>query len=108
LYAAETVIEANKGKNFSKSSLSLYIDKLKNSFVLKDMKQCRNFTKFLHENKQFLTTYPQTFCDSIVEYFTITGAPKSKIKKKIITGVLKKVNIFKLIVDFLKAAKNMT
>ncbi len=108
VYAAETIIESNKEKNFSKSALSLYKDKLKNSFVLKDMKQYRNFTKFLRENKQFLTTYPQTFCDSIVEYFTITGSPKSKIKKRIIAGILKKINIFKLIVDFLKAVKNMT
>ncbi len=108
LYAAETVIELNKNKNFSKSSLSLYLKKLKNSFVLKDMKQYRNFTKFLHKNKQFLTTYPQTFCDLLVEYFTITGSPKSEIKKRVMLEGLKKINIFKFIIDLLKAARNMT
>ena len=108
LYAAETIIELNEKKDFSKSSLSLYLKKLKESFVLKDMKQYKNFTRFLHENKQFLTTYPQTFCDSIVEYFTITGSPKSEIKKRVIWGGLKKINIFKFVIDLLKAARSMT
>lgn len=108
LYAAETIIELNKKKDFSKSSLALYLKKLKNSFVFKDMKQYKNFTGFLHKNKQFLTTYPQTFCDLLIEYFTITGSPKSEIKKKLIWAGLKKINIFKFAIDILKAMRSMT
>lgn len=108
LYAAETVIEANKKKDFSKEALSLYADKLNNSFVLKDMKQFRNFVGFLHRNNQFLAAYPQVFCDSLADYFTVTEEPKSEIKKRVIKQAMKKINIFKSALDFLKAIKNLT
>lgn len=107
LYAAETVIEISKEKDFSKASLSLYADKLKNSFVLKDMRQYKNFTSTLHKNRLLMTAYPQALCDSIVEYFTITDSPKAGIKKKIILQMLKRINIFKFIIDSLKAIRNM-
>lgn len=107
LYAAETIIEAGKENKFSKESLCPYIDKLKNSFVLKDMKEYRNFVNFLRQNKQFITTYPQILCDSIVDYFTVTESPKSEIKKGIIKQARKKIKILKSAVDFLKAVKNL-
>lgn len=106
-YAAETIISLSKERDFSKAALALYTDKLKKSFVMKDMRQYKNFASFLHKNKQFLTTYPQLFCDSIVEYFTVRDEPKSEIKKGIMMRALKKINIFKLIIDSLRAAKDM-
>jgi len=107
LYAAETVIEANKTKDFSKKALAPYVDKLKNSFVLKDMRQYRNFTGFIHKNKQFLTAYPELFCNSIVDYFTVTEMPKSKIKKSVFKQAIKKINILKFAIDILRAVRNL-
>ncbi len=108
LYAAETAIAADKSKDFSKRSLGLYVDKLKESFVLKDMKQFRNFVGFVHGHRQFLTTYPTLFCDSIVDYFAVSETPKSLVKKSVINKAMKKINIIKAGVDVLGAIRNMT
>lgn len=107
LYAAQTVIEARQAQNFSKDFLLGYKDKLLNSFVLKDMKQYKNFSNFLYKNKQFLTTYPQVFCDSLVDYFTITEEPKLKIRNRIIKQARGKIKIVKFLIDSLKAMGNM-
>lgn len=107
LNAAETIIEALKEKDFSGNSLSRYRDKLENSFVLKDMKQYKNFVNFLHQNKQLITTYPDVLCNSIVDYFTITEFPKKEIRKKIIAQARRKINIVKGAVDFFNAMRNL-
>ncbi|MDP3790082.1 MAG: FAD-dependent oxidoreductase, partial [Candidatus Omnitrophota bacterium] len=108
LYAAETIIEANKIKDFSQKALALYTDKLRDSFVMKDMKQCRNFVSFIHANRQFLTTYPELFCDSIVNYFTVTETPKSQVKRNVLKQAMKKINIVKSAIDVLRAIRNLT
>lgn len=108
LYAAETIIQASKVKEFSKRTLTLYIDKLENSFVLKDMKHYKNFVSFLYRNRQFLTDYPKIFCDSIVDYFSVSETPKSEIKINVIKQARRKINILKFAVDLLRAFRNLT
>lgn len=108
LYAAETIIEANKTKDFSKKGLSLYNDKLKESFVLKDMKQFRNFVGFVCGHRQILTTYPKLFCDALIDYFTVSETPKSQVKKDVIWKSIKKINLFKAGFDALGAMRNMS
>ncbi len=107
LYAAETIIEAKKENNFTKISLSRYNKKMAESFVLQDMRQYKNFANFIHRNKQMIAAYPQTLCDAMVEYFTISEMPKKKIKGKIIKKILKKINVLKLSYDSIKAILNM-
>lgn len=92
--AAETVIEA-KGKNdFSKNSLSLYEKKLKESFVLKDLKKYRRFPHTLHKHKEFFTDYPKLASEIATELIRVDGVPKSEKEKKIIKKVFKTQSVF--------------
>ena len=59
IIAAETIIQAKKKGDFSSNTLSIYRQRLEESFVLKDLKKYRDIPKFFASNPQFFTTYPE-------------------------------------------------
>ena len=76
--AAETVIAAKKGENFSATSLAAYQDKLEESFVLKDMEAFKKAPEFL-ENPRIYREYPEIACDLAKKIFTNDGKPREKM-----------------------------
>ena len=51
-YAAETAIEALEKNDFSENTLALYEKKLKNSFILKDMKTYEDVVPTIEKNAE--------------------------------------------------------
>lgn len=78
IYAAETIIEANKKGDFSENTLSMYETKLKGSFVLKDMYNCKDMPEFL-DNDAFFTYYPKYFPLFVEKVMWFGEGPKDKI-----------------------------
>lgn len=76
--AAETVIEAKKGGDFSASSLASYERRLQDTFVLKDLQTCRNMPEFL-DNESFFTFYPRSIPDLIEKVMWFGEGPKAGI-----------------------------
>ena len=76
--AAETIIQAKKQNDFSKERLSSYQERLKKSFVLKDMETFKKAPKFL-ENPRIYSQYPALACDLAERIFTSDGQPREKI-----------------------------
>ena len=105
ILAAETVIAAKEKADFSKETLSLYRQKLENSFVFKDLYRYRNFTEFLHKNPDFITTYPEFAVKAINRYFTIDERPKEEGIKEIRKMFKKDIKLFKMIMQLNGARK---
>jgi len=79
--AADTYLEAKKKGDFSAKKLSAYQKKMKNSFVLKDLKMYRHLPKMLEDKKHLLTKYPQFAIDAAYDIYNIDGVAKiDKIK----------------------------
>ncbi len=93
--AAETVIEAKRKKDFSKESLSMYKEKLKNSFVIKDLKKFRKFPSLNGKHPEFLKEYPNFFAEMVTDYFRVDGKPKAEIEKEIIKKFKTKIGFLK-------------
>ncbi len=74
--AGETVIEAKKKNDFSKSSLSSYVRKLKDSYVLKDMEEVKDLEDAVEKSPGFLEFYPKLACDLAHLRFSADGRPK--------------------------------
>ena len=74
--AGETVIEAKKKNDFSKSSLSSYVQKLKESYVLKDMEEVKDLEDAVEKSPGFLEFYPKLACDLAHLRFSADGQPK--------------------------------
>lgn len=103
--AAETAFEAHQAGQFSKKQLSGYEKKLKGSFVYKDMKQYRNFIKWLDKHPHFMDVYPAFMNDALGLFFTSKGKPKMGEYKKILHALTSRRSLWGAIGDILSFGK---
>jgi electron transfer flavoprotein-quinone oxidoreductase len=89
--AGETVIEAKKRNDFSRKSLASYEEKLKESFVIKDLFKFRNLKRLLQAKPWILNRYPKTLADAVVDYFTASEMPKSEVEKEVRRKIKKEI-----------------
>ncbi|MBF0521975.1 MAG: FAD-dependent oxidoreductase [Candidatus Omnitrophica bacterium] len=107
LSAAETIIEAKEKNDFTAEALSQYEEKLKASFVMQDLKNCKNFLSFLHKHKSLINDYPTLMNDILVDYFRVSEKPKSVVKKEIFNRVMKNVKLTRVASDMWGAWSNL-
>jgi len=99
ILAGETAIYAHKVKDFSANVLKIYETKLRNSFVLRDLRKFRRIPPFLYKNKHFFSSYPEMLRDILRLWHTVDGEPKEIKIKRIRDVIISKVGPIKLIKD---------
>ncbi len=77
--AAETALEAHREEDFSSKSMALYRERLKERFVLQDLHQYRNFSRFLLTHPDFMDVYPTFLNNAMGKFFCGFGKPKKKL-----------------------------
>jgi electron transfer flavoprotein-quinone oxidoreductase len=77
--AAETALEAHNRGDFSAKAMSRYEARLKDGFILKDLKQYRGFSRFLETHPQFMEVYPNFLNDALGQFFSAYGKPKKEL-----------------------------
>lgn len=99
--AAETVIQARESKDFSKKTLASYLERLKKSFVLKDMETFRKAPEFL-ENPRIYGAYPSLACDLADKIFTSDGRPRQKIWQLLKQSMGDELSFWQIVKDLKK------
>lgn len=103
--AAETIIEAHKkGKN-DKTSLAIYVDRLKKSFVLRELKAFRRAPKFL-ANRRLYSVYPSIMINFFREIYSVDGQPR-RIYSTLRKSMRKKISLFTIIKDLIGAVRSL-
>jgi len=100
IMAAETILENRQERRYDARVLRQYEHRLRNSFVLQNMKSSRDFIDILRTHKELLDDYPHLAKDVITNYFTVSDVPKSTVKRNINRMVRSRVS-------FVKAAKTV-
>lgn len=95
--AAETIIEALKRDDCSRSSLAGYHKRLSASFVIPDLKKYRRFGKFLHTRTEVFNHLPRLAASAAREMITVNGISKKQKQKLILREILRQMPIFKLL-----------
>ena len=103
VYAGETVIDAKRRNDYSAQTLSVYKQKLEDSFIMQDMKYMKKFFKLLQKNKDFIGKYPATAVEMMIDLFTVSDMSKKDIRNKLIKKFFQKINVFKFAIDMIKA-----
>jgi len=98
IMAAETILDNRQERRYDVRALRLYERRLKNSFVLQNMKSSRDFIDILRTNKKLLNDYPHLMKDVITKFFEVSDVPKSTVKRDIIRMIRSRMS-------FVKAAK---
>lgn len=98
--AAQTAVEAIDKNDFSKKTLSNYEKKLKQSFILKDLKTYRELMDVMHSRKKAFLCYYMKKINSFFEMFTsVNGIPKKENYHKFIKSIFTDRKISELFKD---------
>ena len=95
-FAAETIAEALGKGDFTSAGLGGYVDRLKDSYVMKDMKKYRRFNGFRLENHEIFTVLPGLAAHAAREMLTVDGTPKKEKQKAIWGRIREKFPLLKL------------
>lgn len=99
--AGETAVIALGKQDFSKDSLSHYIDKLEDSFILKDLRTYRNLMGTIEEREsEFLGYYPKKINEFFKMFTTTESVPKRTKYRKFIKSIFTDRKITELFKDF--------
>jgi len=100
--AAETIIEAKEKGDFSKTSLSSYEIKIKESFILKDLKKYRKVPQLLEKDSLILKKYPDLLIEMVTRFFQVSGKPKEETQREVLRMLKEKVGLFTFLRDMNK------
>jgi electron transfer flavoprotein-quinone oxidoreductase len=82
-FAAEAILEALERGDFSRRSLDGYVSRLRDSYVMADLKKYRGFNGFRLRHHELFSTLPQAAGYAARQMLTVDGTPK-KVKQKAI------------------------
>jgi len=78
-FAGETAIEALNNRDFSENSLSLYQQKLENSYIIKDLKTYKDILGNINpRSKSFFGYYPKKIAEFFEIFTNVNGKPKKQ------------------------------
>lgn len=98
--AAETAVEALDKGDFSKKTLSNYEKKLKDSFILKDLKTYRELMDVMHSRKKAFLSYYMKKINAFFDMFTsVNGVPKKENYHRFIKSIFTDRKISELFKD---------
>lgn len=99
--AGETAIEAHQKGDFSAKTLSAYKARLDKTFVMTDLHQYRNLSRFLKTHPDFMAIYPSFVNDALGMFFTGFGKPKNKLYKDILKSLTNRRPLLKAAGDII-------
>lgn len=97
--AALTAIEAHQKGDFSEQTLAAYQSRLKDTFILKDLRQYRRMSSFLGSHPDFMDIYPTFLNDAMGMFFTGFGKPKRQVYRDILRSLTRRRRLVKVIGD---------
>jgi electron transfer flavoprotein-quinone oxidoreductase len=105
--AAETALEAHSRGDFSERVMSRYEDRLKDGFILQDLKQYRNFAKFLENHPQFMDVYPNFVNGALGQFFSAYGKPKKELFQGMLGALTNRRSLIKATGDLIAMARSV-
>lgn len=105
--AAETAVQAHQERDFTAKKLSLYRERLKERFVLQDLYQYRNLSRFLETHPEFMDVYPNFLNDALGMFFGGYGKPKQELYRDIFRSFTARRPFFRAIGDMISLGKTM-
>ena len=94
ILAAEAIIRAKERNDYSEESLSFYEQRLKETFVLKDLSTFKNIPDLL-SNDAFFSLYPRSFPDLLEKIMWFGKDPKERFYKTLKSSSLFSLKTFK-------------
>jgi electron transfer flavoprotein-quinone oxidoreductase len=95
-FAAEAIIESLSNGDFTRNGLAGYISRLRNSYIMTDLKKYRSFNGFRLQHHELFTVLPGLAGFAAREMLTVDGKSKNQKQKLIWNKIKKKIRPMKL------------
>lgn len=95
--AAESAAEALASGDCSRRGLEVYVKRLRDSYVMKDMAKYRRFPQFLQNHEELFTILPGLASLAAREMLTVDGTPKKRKQRAIRHELRRKMTMPKLL-----------
>jgi electron transfer flavoprotein-quinone oxidoreductase len=95
-FAAETILEGLSNGDFTKNGLAGYVSRLRNSYIMTDLKKYRGFNGFRLQHHELFTVLPELAGFAAREMLTVDGKSKSQKQKLIWRKIKEKIPLTKL------------
>ncbi|MBN1303616.1 MAG: FAD-binding protein [Anaerolineales bacterium] len=105
--AGLTAVEAHRQGDFSSKTLSAYQAGLKERFVMKDLYQYRNLSRFLDSHPEFMDIYPTFLNDALGMFFSGFGKPKKRLYKDILRTLTSRRPLLKVVGDLVSFGRTI-
>jgi electron transfer flavoprotein-quinone oxidoreductase len=74
--AAQTALEALDRGDFSKRTMAGYVERLHESFIVKDLEGYSRVSRYAHEHPDMFTVYPRMMAEAVHQLMTVDSTPK--------------------------------
>jgi electron transfer flavoprotein-quinone oxidoreductase len=74
--AAQTALEALERGDFSSRTLSSYVERLRETFIVRDLEGYSRVSRYAHEHPELFTVYPRLLAEACHELMTVDSIPK--------------------------------
>ncbi len=105
--AAETILDARREGNYTGRVLKSYVQRLKQSPVIKDLRAQRHLSAWCHESPRFFKEYPDLAVELLRDYFTVSEKAKGETQRGIARKFQARVGYFRGLRDFWRFRKVM-
>lgn len=105
--AAETAIDAHTRGDFSAQTLSAYETRLREGFILQDLKQYRNFAHFLETHPEFMEVYPNFLNDALGQFFSAYGQAKHDLFLNIFGALTHRRPLLRAVGDMISMTRSV-
>ena len=107
-FAGETAVEALNNRDFTENSLSLYQQKLENSYVIKDLKTYKDILPNIAPRaKSFFGYYPKKIAEFFEIFTNVNGKPKKQEYRKYIRSWFTDRSLTELSADIFTIIKSV-
>jgi electron transfer flavoprotein-quinone oxidoreductase len=103
--AAQTALEALDRGDFSARALSSYLDRLEDSFIVRDLQGYSRISHYAHEHPDLFTVYPELLAEAIHGVMTVDSQPKYLKLLDVMRGVRERRPLLSMAKDFAGALR---
>lgn len=104
--AGEVIVKLHRTRaGFTTATLAEYHARLRDTFVLKDLKKYKDLPSFLHGNRHLFNTYPRVLSKAAQTWLRVDGADKRQKERQILSMVRKSRTVTGLLGDAFRLAR---
>ena len=105
--AGEVTVKAHRARDYASRALAQYERLLLDSFAVRDMKKQSGLLKYIEENPEIMSSYPQALNAALENWFKVDGSTRAEKIRRIRSMITSKRKIRNIVKDLYVLGRKM-